>query len=637
MTGTTTGHGILSAPSSHDPRAMAHPALAGTPYRIETFDDGIARGGAICLPTTRDAHVLIVLRQDGDRLWTFARIAVESSAALAPWERLTDVPRRPAEAEDLADLGVTAHTDRLAERVFSVVYGNGFANFLNPFDDEAPQDLGHPLSLPGMTGVNHPGEPHPAWPGFAPDGWPRPAVYGQRLAILPHLVGRGERVPVPEEIGRKAIREAIDSWADAMRTLVLGPCRDLAWAWTWTWRLQSWLTDPVMGARRRQAAALHPALAPAMMADEATGEAIDAGAPFEPALAEAIASWPSMAGLPVAGKAAMRRLRGIPFTIQPADVSVLAAMAVSNPIDHLPGADDRDGWVWLAAWARAVHPLVTGNRLPEHGHWANELHAKVRAVRRRPDSVMQVRCRASDAEDMARSLAENLIEPMTEGGIGIGVARALLNRGVRCEEAFDAVERWHERQGGGTNVPRSASWPALFDPFVAGNGVTATCVTTQAGLTEEGGEAEEGGLSHCVGGYGRSCLRGETHVVSISKATAEPGKTRLSTLCLVPDPSSSGTRFVIQQHRGSRNGEPPSEAKAAVEELMRAIADGILETRTIVPRIEGVPAPVPADFDPERAYRLWAPFLPGGSGSIGLVAFRDLASALADGADPLSR
>jgi hypothetical protein len=402
-----------------------------------------------------------------------------------------------------------------------------------------------------------------------------------------------------------------------------------------------------VGLRRRQAADLQAVFLPTLPLLPDVVSAIDAGRPFEPLLTEGVNT---LLALPAGRRldmARMRRLRSYPVT--PAyravkrktrtytadDFRNVLWAATALPIEHLPTTPE--------GWSRIVPGVVDALRFARR--WEVDLKALLAGLPpgwgapelmgspRRADAkaITDVQGNVGDLKDMVRRFHQTVLAPagvgvwpdehewsVADGVNGAVVAARILLQG-RTFHACMALQRdWHRtlsvmdralpKMPGGSDY----TWPALFEPQELGDGVTARCLTTSAELRAEGTPGTDAsgmrGLSHCVGGYGKSCAEGESHIVSLVGADGPDSQVRLSTMEI----AFSGDVPRIVQHRGLSNGVPPELALIAAAELMHRIErkrvglnqQAMARRKPTAVRVEG--------YDLRAAVAAWDPYLTQG-------------------------
>ena len=322
-----------------------------------------------------------------------------------------------------------------------------------------------------------------------------------------------------------------------------------------------------LGHRRRQAASVHPALAPALPHAPEAMDAVDHGLPFESALARHVSAWHAP-GTPPLDDARMRALRSLDAALPYHDICASTRLAALLPPSVLPRTPD--GWRALLAAALPVTEAVarmgldTGPALKGlHRHWASS-----------PDPLPKdFKQDLQDAVDMADWCGQFLVGPLL-GDVAPGrdasmaIAARLLFGGIPAKAVIGKSLRWHagivEFTARLPLASSDATWPVPCAEFRHG-GSTLRFLAGQADLLDEGVT-----MRNCVAGYGRRCHEGRSMVASVSR---DDGR-RLSTV----EFHHRDGRIVVAQHLGPSNASPPTEAVEAVGAFMRAVADGTLTT-----------------------------------------------------------
>ena len=81
-------------------------------------------------------------------------------------------------------------------------------------------------------------------------------------------------------------------------------------------------------------------------------------------------------------------------------------------------------------------------------------------------------------------------------------------------------------------------------------------------------------MHHCVGGYDRECMTGQTQIFSLRTAKGK----RLSTLQLSARKMRRGAfYFTVAQNLAAHNAPPPRAAVAAARELLSSLNEGKLQ------------------------------------------------------------
>ena len=235
-----------------------------------------------------------------------------------------------------------------------------------------------------------------------------------------------------------------------------------------------------------------------------------------------------------------------------------------------------------------------------------------------------------DAGDRADAYARQVVAPALRlAGTGIGPKRAnllsnlVLDSGRKLRSWVADSERWHARAGridavlaalpGAERV--DSPWLPCF-PDLRVVDVDVRVLTSVAQLVAEGfaGDDRDGvaGLGHCVGGYGQRCRSGMSRVLGLSTTSPSGRRTRLSTVEVTFHP---GGQWMVSQHRGARNREPPPEALGAWHAYLDRLArPGMVRPSDLAPVPEpndhgaGYDVDVPGNWEAARA--AWAPFVP---------------------------
>jgi hypothetical protein len=420
-----------------------------------------------------------------------------------------------------------------------------------------------------------------------------------------------------------------------------------------------------LGERRRQAARLHPALAPLLASTRAIRQAIDAGRPHEPALLARVNDLLDGHGHPPIGPATLRRLR----TLTPGlslDVTVRTIAAAGRiPVDWIPR--DEEGWTILIRQVLPAMRLV--NRLGldltdvvshAKGDWPlltrpdPRLMSDFRLLNGYDDPTLSTAL--SGAMDVARRLRQSLLGPIlsvrgrTEAdAVGDRVAGTILFGGRTFPSIVRLSKRWHAglpALDAALPSPGSGNiWPALAPPFRTRGDIEIAFLTDESQLKAEGwrGTAPDGteGLAHCVGGYGKACFTGGAHVASVRRLRPD-GFDRLSTVqFLVAEPSEDDRApgIYVQQHLGLRNREPEEIASAAVGDFLAAAVTGLHPVSPDAARVRSDEGYLES-YDPrapgnlERAFDAWAPYLPRAIARGGLDILTGRVLELVDGLGP---
>jgi hypothetical protein len=432
-----------------------------------------------------------------------------------------------------------------------------------------------------------------------------------------------------------AIERAIGTWVRAMARAMGSDGQRVPDAPTWSIEIQGWLNHPDQGRFRRQAIALHPAYAPLCMI-RPVGELIDAGRPFEPELSSYM--------FILFGKALdddqecyppalMRRLRAMPPSLWGPDVARLARLANGMPLHRVP--TDAEGWRAMAIHARAVMPYADRFAVDPLPLLSSSMAAG--------DPVATLHG-LQDAVDMVEEMAVSLVAGMftrrsTNSPALRWIANALLFDGASVPAIVDTVRTWHalHRRPSSRDPVAHASWPALFGPFDAGDGISIVCLADADSLTDEGtaGPDRHGieGMAHCVGGYAGHCATGNIHVASVRRAVDGPAFERLSTVSLsLAAPNGPGpARASVIQHRGRSNARPCAIAEDAVALLLDHLA--VLPVPDpVLGRMEESRKAGHADTFGQRDaledLRAWRPYLPAHLRDLDLDALSERAYRL---------
>jgi hypothetical protein len=571
-------------------------------------------GGAVALV------VRISARPPGVSVGT--RLMVRGAAHASREDLLDAVPMEPAGRETLRGIGLLdPDAIHLADDILQTLagLGRGGRPYQAASQDGAPGGPAHDFGYPKATRRPHhipwhaasgtrPGSsiPLPEAPvgdavrSLCPDGAPsvpgaRPLL--RRLAdlLVPWLHAIGTRIQPPEA-----------PWLDGDR---------------WTPEAFAFYGAPgEIGRRRREAAVLQPAFAPTLPLAPGLAALIDAGRPFEHALAMHAATRSSDARMHLR-PAAMRRLRTLRRAVPTGDLAPILSSLARLP-DHMIPRTPED-WVrfqGLGVWM--VRSVGERHGIPDSQFFRGMTHewqsqALPPGDIRLLDMAEFGRATVSGLHDIAGRFMDEILRPgpalipLEAEGRVIG---GTLFAGRSMTEIALLNGRWHADdlvvQAVRHAIPMPSgevSWPALFDPHVAGNGVAIRCLTSPAELIDEGGTGPDAdgfdGLAHCVGGYAANCLRGETHVASVRAVNGA----RLSTVSFVIE---DGGPFV-EQHYGRRNGKPPKDADLAVGELVSLFASGRLKTNPESFAIRDLPVGRSGTLAcAEALFPFWAPHLP---------------------------
>lgn len=400
---------------------------------------------------------------------------------------------------------------------------------------------------------------------------------------------------------------------------------------------------PETRRNRLQAARSFPLLMPLILRTPALLAAVDAGRPLVEALAAELA----------VPDALIRRPRGLSWRDVPLDwpqgpepnsLAIFVRDLSALPVSSLPAG--RRQWVPLLAaraaeagyrdviphrpevapllvqgrgkWAELVGPMLNGNFAPlfRIGSGSN---------------IHRLKFIMDHAGDLVRAVRTNIVEPtavlaVTEGlGCAPGEARLRLWRHDAELNALAAgmvygtlsparllrrASECHAQPTLFRHYGQSFEWEPLWPVLTAPNGVTLVPLTTSDALADEGNA-----MRHCVAGYAWQCAMNGHHILSLRGASGG----RLSTAeILRPDRPGA---FVVRQHFGPGNSEPPSVATAALDWLAGEIAasehgldiaalDEVLAHRQFLQRVRES-----RGFDDEalhgigRALKEWRPHL----------------------------
>lgn len=589
-----------------------------TAFRVEAWERGPDAFALVMVPGVAGVTAAMLGHAGKGGAWFEGRGLLEPGDLYAPRDAVADaLPRMPAGRAATARFGLHA----------------GFGDLVRFVHETLSADLGGPpgtriptlsatLSASGRnpaaalgyeTLVRDDGEP--ALPRVRPVGGSR-LPSGGGLRVLPahallnaHLGLYPSRDPGIETVFGE-IREILGARLDARAGSVLCVRH-------WSPRAEAFYADPGRdGARRRQAAALYPCLAPAFAHAPRIAALIDAGRPYEAELAGLLS--PLLPAGPPLAAAGLRRLRTLTPDISFGTLVEVLGLVRALPVDWLPTASL--GWdrlvelhrgMGLGRYAEALG-LDPGDLLRDVVRWWRDP--------REGDGYEPAAWLAGleDARDMARRAAHTLVEPflrMPPGSDAIRIAGRILFRGAASGGIMSRSRAWHD------DMPRfdrivpgetpGLRWPAAFPRYEAGDGVWIEALTTPDALTEEGSRGRDGagvrGLGHCVGGYARDCWLGHAHVASIRRAKGASFE-RLSTVELVHGPDG----LAVRQHRGASNGPPPDVAESALERLLAAVRDGAVALDPLALHVRRGAGAVDRSA-PEAladAARAWAPHLP---------------------------
>jgi hypothetical protein len=444
---------------------------------------------------------------------------------------------------------------------------------------------------------------------------------------------------------RAVVAEVVGPWHDALRASVLPAERP--WMTPEAWTPESFAHYAVpgeAGKRRAQAAALHPGLSPVLAHVPALRALVDAGRPFEEALALTLAGLCDRALPPEAAR--MRRLRTLarpPAATGPGGLAELVDVACGLPLDRIPL--DAAGWdrllphvgvillrvsrrngLDLATLLRGLAPgFAVGDLMPPRDGFAK-------------DPVDAFAAAAVGVDDMVANAVLDLVRPC----IGArpdeaALAGRLLLGGRTMAGAVEAQAAWHAwaqvltRDESETRRP-NLTWPALFQPYRHDSGVVVRCLTSSSELIAEGGTGADAdgirGLSHCVRTYDRSCVTGAMHVASVRVEERET--TRISTVEIRVE-DIEDRRLRASQHRAAHNAIPPLLAEAAVQALFRDVAEGLHPIDPVAARPRAEPPRREGAFDAAATFEEWRPLMTRTAARAGLPALMALAAERAPG------
>jgi hypothetical protein len=422
----------------------------------------------------------------------------------------------------------------------------------------------------------------------------------------------------------------VKEWVEQVSRHVQGP----AGIWflspaAWTEAISSWIMAPGQaGERRRQAARLQSGFAPVLAHEPAVSRAIDAGEAFEPVLLEALRDWLPAGRRELLDLPRLKRLRGVDFAGIGPTVTLLGVVA-RTPLHALPPAGEapRDLPMTVAATMDLIDRMGLGldplMASPLPGWMA------ARESGREPSfGYRRLRATIGDAFDMASSLAKDLVQPLLANARWgreepsrkecEWLAGRLLFAGLRLSPLMEASRAWHDdlerlRESAETGRP-DLSWPALFEPFDCGEGVTIACLTDGSMLENEGRRGPDpitgmNGMGHCVGTYAEDCHAGDCHVASLRTGTC-----RLSTVRFELSAPGAGARYlIVAEHRGPRNADPEPFAVVALERLLDAYRRGDVPVNpdALATREDPDAGPVSAEAGLRRVHAAWRQHLPG--------------------------
>lgn len=437
--------------------------------------------------------------------------------------------------------------------------------------------------------------------------------------------------------GTGPVLDALGGWCARLRPLVRPPDTAFVRAEHWSHAtLSRFAVDGRVGGYRRQAGRLYPALAPILVNDPGISALVDAGRPFEGALAARLGE---LSGIPTDRPltvAALRRLRGVREEIPARNLAQAVMICSFAPLDRVPATPG--GWRWYVEDVRALH-------FREWCATAGMFH--VPRIPPAPDGLPPVTDEALSAlSDFCRAFASTFVLPLVgEGptppfekpsalrGSVMSAAVRIILAGADMRGCLARSAGWHGRLGPFWKaMPRGVDkvrWPAPFRELTLQE-VRFVPLTVPSALRDEGGKWEDPdglpGLDHCVGTFGRDCWAGDTAIVSMRRD--EGGRwARSSTFELCP---THGPDLVtVGQHRGLRNADPSPADAAALGALVRRIHAGNL--RLDMAAFRGRPADRYDDgIDwglPENlrmSLAAWEPHLPRRARGLGLDGMLDL-------------
>lgn len=321
---------------------------------------------------------------------------------------------------------------------------------------------------------------------------------------------------------------------------------------------------------RRDFVVTWPAMAELLLVRR-TRERVDAGERTLPLVADALGLDPAVARRLVG-------LREVPSIRMNDDDTPRPGYGLLSALGHdnLPGAGDAEGWralSGLSAWLRTLaHPHPVGDgvaarllvRIPGRDWTERSDRFRGPAGGEGPSAV--------DVGDMIVAFAHWLSMVMGRR-FGRDVAMGIMTGHGSLLRLVQASRRWHAdpmlRQGP-NGLPLDLSWPVPFGTTELGRGFEARVLASVQELVDEGTHGPDStgldGLGHCVGGYGRRCVTGDSLIVSLRH-----GGARASTAELAPDPRGDwrigGQPYALRQHRGHGNGMATAAAEDALESL----------------------------------------------------------------------
>jgi len=627
--------------------------------QVEAWEEGPLARLLLVAQGEAGARAWLVSHDARDHVWSGACVNLHPEASHHDRRVIVDEARlAPLTATDIARLGFLGGEAGLADEAFA---------FTGPPTPETTAlrlatGTGKTQALIQQVGRIH--RPGSALPKAADLGYPTALTYGMRQTGQLHGPATGYRGRAPgigappagivrpeaerDEAARTRFGEVLAESLGRLRERHVAPATTLLGQGNWTAPAYAFYArQGLAGERRRQAGRLYPAFANAIAKVAPIGDLIDAGRPFESALAEAVA--PLQGAVP--SLSALRRLRTLPAGTAYEDLGRAIAVADRLPPDWLP--ERPEGWRALIA---AAGPLTQttdalGLRLPDvvaHARtdWEGLAEANAKAFSTDSGSGRPSRSSLSGARDMAERFRDTLVSQILRASaraVGeadtLRIAGAVLFGGKALPGIQRLQDRWHrglDRFEAGLPVSeKSHSWPAPFPPYAAGDGIEIVCLTSEADLKAEGAKGADAtgaeGLDHCVGGYGKACYTGESHVASIRRRTAG-GYVRLSTVEFEAAPDAEG--LVAVQHYGRGNARPCAAASGALAGLLAALQDGRhpLDSEALVER-DGDEYEDAYDWrDPGamgQAFATWSAYLPRDVARGGLPALAARIEAVA--------
>ncbi len=502
-----------------------------------------------------------------------------------------------------------------------------------------------------VTGAVRPPPAVPAHPGTAPPGGSREeralrvarAGEAARAAIEPFLRTLDPvALDLAGDAGEPHVRVEAYGWLD--RTFA--PEAPLAAAWRAKPWMRETLTEILLAGPEAFARAV--AAGPGALDDLCRAH-------FATRVARRTDGWdglydvledigPVIVDVPEGPKSALRWSSRLMGNVE--EIGVRAArLACRLPRSWVPRATAE--WTAFLACVPAVEMAVGGASLGEAGAMLNArgdwggLGRRLAAATGTEGLNGGLVRSVADVADMVRAYSNQVVVPAVAlaglpplGHCAVTRSRNLILSGRTVCRILDSSRRWHAHAAAIAAALPSAgttdSWPAAL-PDLRRGAVTVTVLATRGDLIDEGtsGPDRHGvrGLSHCVGGYAGTCLRGERRVLSIRHVDGCGSVTRLSTVEVAVECG----RVRVHQHRGLRNSEPGQAAVDALAGYLSAFADGRLRCPAWLPvtRTGSDPASDHAGYDVrdpgawEAVRDLWAPLVPGPLRGLGP---RDLAS-----------